>query len=103
MTETIVRCDGCGRVKAEANHWVAMNVSKRGTILLPSLTVVSFEDSHLNDEHYCGPACANKRFAKFIDEMRVQSTELAAKLVKDAEADPSGTSIEAWRECTKKD
>ena len=99
MIETTYRCNNpqCGKIKGEANHWVAMRFAAAvgftrlspldvlsgsfgcthpATTRLPSLTVVSFEDCGPNDEHYCGPACAVKRFAEFLDVVRAASVAL---------------------------
>ena len=65
MTETVYRCNQCRRTKSESNHWIAMRETQ------PSqLSVFSFDQCTPEDEHYCGPACAMKRFAVFVDQVR---------------------------------
>ena len=78
MTETIYRCNNpqCRKVKAESNHWIAFRVWGGGVdvvteeFVAPFLKVVTFKNSLPTDEHYCGPACATRRFTEYLDELR---------------------------------
>jgi len=93
MTETIYRCNNpqCRKVKSESNHWIGMRFPQPNfqefvqmqeprityVLKLPSMLIVAFEDSWPDDEHYCSPACATKRFTEFVDELRSASIRLA--------------------------
>ncbi len=86
MTQISYVCNNpkCKKVKGESNHWVAVRVKSGGSgLILSSLTIVSFEDCGPEDEHYCGPACATKRFTEFVDQLRAESTALARKNAED--------------------
>ena len=75
MTESITRCNGCRKVKGESNHWIGIRPLGSRQTIMPRIEVLGFEDSTSADEHYCGPACAVKRFAEFLDQLREESIQ----------------------------
>src|SRR5262249_12288070 len=62
------RCDSCGALKGETNHWwiIEPPISQ-----VWSLSIEPWEDTAAHKagfEHYCGAACVQKRVALFLSE-----------------------------------
>lgn len=61
MKEEIYKCDGCGKIRGQANHWFAAHVADDLFVL------VSFEESKKRPgpwEHFCGEECLLKMVAR---------------------------------------
>jgi len=59
---TQYKCDGCGAIKGEANHWwLASNLSG-------SLAIAPWDGGWAVDraQHYCGAACVHKALDAFM-------------------------------------
>lgn len=63
-----IRCDVCGAIKGETNHWLV-------AIVDPSFVGIAFEPAELLEdrsgppvfEDICGHACAHKRFSQWLE------------------------------------
>lgn len=57
------RCDECGKLKGEVNHWWMSSI---GTM---SFYLQRWVDDHAtNYTHFCSQECATKALAKFMQE-----------------------------------
>ena len=68
--ETMFRCDSCGVLKGETNHWW---IIEPPITEVPTLTIEPWSiDSSFKAgfEHYCGAACVQKRVALFMSEQQ---------------------------------
>jgi hypothetical protein len=63
---TTFRCDVCGKLKQEANHWFRL---LKGPGPVASLTVTAWEDPALGPEemHLCGMECVQKAVGKAME------------------------------------
>lgn len=60
-TETIVRCDFCGKVKGEVNHWWSLWLQDRTRLIIsPYVEMSAAKDA-------CGMQCATQGLARFMD------------------------------------
>jgi hypothetical protein len=59
-----IKCDICGRIKGETNHWLKMsNNSSRFTVIVPIATV-----EYLAMLDICSHECAVKAFQAWLDK-----------------------------------
>ncbi len=65
MQQTVYICDGCGKHKQDANHWLRLDV-RSGTII----ELAKWEHGLLWQEelHYCGAECALKKISEFLSK-----------------------------------
>ena len=90
--EVTYRCNNkqCRKVKGESNHWIAIRPEGSRQTILPTFRVLAFEDAGSDDEHYCSPVCASKRFAEIVDQIRAESIKLAESRAAEKEAARNG-------------
>lgn len=69
MTTVTHTCDGCGATRGETNHWFAVEIKERGTIL-PVMTITAFLDSSPSAEHFCGESCLIKRISVYLADVK---------------------------------
>jgi len=69
---TTFRCDECGKLKTDANHWfrAARLELQRFVIVGWDSTLSDFQNpgmDHLDELHLCGMECAHKAMAKALE------------------------------------
>lgn len=64
-----IKCDVCGAVKGETNHWlVAVTVSNRaGIMFIPAECVEESRNPLAVYEDICGHDCAHKHFSRWLE------------------------------------
>lgn len=69
------KCDGCGAVKQEANHWFVVRIESHGVDngegrLVATGFLIFPWDAKLADVkdslHYCGSSCLQKKQGEFV-------------------------------------
>lgn len=72
---TVYLCDRCGTQKLESNHWFAVVVKTRGTIL-STMQILAFMDAPLDARHLCGEQCLQREVAVFTNDLAMESNRL---------------------------
>ena len=70
----MIKCDVCGRVKGETNHWLIAVTSRpeaehsceRGVAFA---ALGAHVDTDFEQEHICGADCAHKKLSEFLETL----------------------------------
>ena len=68
---TTYRCDVCGKLKQEANHWMRAVLIVLESYRMPVFTITGWDGvfpDGANQLHLCGMECAQKAMAKAMQE-----------------------------------
>jgi len=97
-----IKCDVCGRQKAEVNHWLVAVVPTENRGLLFAAAEEVEGEEHMPEFQYediCGQACAQRRLQIWLDSWmapqpdlgdRASSLELKPPLARDGRAPAAG-------------
>lgn len=69
MRAVRVTCDGCGAIKGDTNHWLAMQADDDPEESYISLGIASFNNASQDAKHYCGEQCLLKAVAAALPDL----------------------------------
>ena len=65
MREQVIKCDGCGKIRGEGNHWFGSKLcalpDKKYMLTLATFDSITFETGW---EHFCGEECLLRMVAR---------------------------------------
>jgi endogenous inhibitor of DNA gyrase (YacG/DUF329 family) len=67
-----VKCDECGTLKLETNHWL-VSVTRpgfEGIIFQPAEACDSPRNPELLYQNHCGERCAHIRLSRYLEELK---------------------------------
>lgn len=71
-TETIFKCDNCGKLKQEANHWYVIDLDYDAP-RMPAIIINAFNNRG-GEAHACGVNCLFEMVARQLSTGKIERT-----------------------------